>query len=176
MRRILYGPHLEPVSLLPPAIRPGLHCGRLRARVMLCFSNLLPPAIRPGLHCGDGGRVQPATHGAGFPRPSGRGSIAASWAAARTRSSRRFPRPSGRGSIAAPSVRSITWPRQFFPRPSGRGSIAAPTAPRRSTGHAATSPGHQAGAPLRRVAARQLGRRHDARLPPAIRPGLHCGT
>ena len=36
---------------LPPAIRPGLHCGDPvwnADRLM----RLLPPAIRPGLHCG----------------------------------------------------------------------------------------------------------------------------
>ena len=61
-----------------------------------------------------------------------------------------------------------------FPRPSGRGSIAAfpSAAPHRS--RARPSPGHQAGAPLRPGSACQLGL-SSLFLPPAIRPGLHCG-
>ena len=62
-----------------------------------------------------------------------------------------FPRPSGRGSIAARcDRRPDRHADPAFPRPSGRGSIAAV---------------------LTRSNALAAGR-----LPPAIRPGLHCGA
>ncbi len=140
-----------PTSPLPPAIRPGLHCGGAVAHRggLHC---LLPPAIRPGLHCGDGSRRHQALRYTAFPRPSGRGSIAAS------------PRPTGPGS----------------PPPPSPGHQAG--APLRQLGgvpndvdlHLA-SPGHQAGAPLRRWDPAGE-RRYRLRLPPAIRPGLHCGV
>ena len=125
------GAHTSPSSRglwseLPPAIRPGLHCGSMSA-VGFHVSPVLPPAIRPGLHCGDAEWGCLAASAVGFPRPSGRGSIAArrtTHSADSTAPS--FPRPSGRGSIAAP----------------GRGSPPSTT----------------------------------SRLPPAIRPGLHCGV
>ncbi len=110
----------------------------------------LPPAIRPGLHCGDAGSQgwQRALYG--------------------------FPRPSGRGSIAARSRMAARWGAVPFPRPSGRGSIAAAGRRRHIMPAISTSPGHQAGAPLRRVSP-SLRRQRSLRLPPAIRPGLHCG-
>ena len=37
----------------------------------------LPPAIRPGLHCGSDEDIKRAEELRDFPRPSGRGSIAA---------------------------------------------------------------------------------------------------
>ncbi len=111
----------------------------------------LPPAIRPGLHCGDAGSQgwQRALYG--------------------------FPRPSGRGSIAARSRMAARWGAVPFPRPSGRGSIAAAGRRRHIMPAISTSPGHQAGAPLRRVSP-SLRRQRSLRLPPAIRPGLHCGA
>ena len=86
-----------------------------------------------------------------------------------------------------------------FPRPSGRGSIAAPCRRASTRTPSASSPGHQAGAPLRHqrlrrrptpapIFPRPSGRgsiaacarcgacRRGCRLPPAIRPGLHCGV
>ena len=41
----------EPV--LPPAIRPGLHCGGEFPLFEAAQCECLPPAIRPGPHCGD---------------------------------------------------------------------------------------------------------------------------
>ena len=110
-----------------------------------------------------------------FPRPSGRGSIAAVRGSHRVRPLGGFPRPSGRGSIAAarPAGRRAA-PRRF-PRPSGRGSIAAKCGVGGAESHVLASPGHQAGAPLRRQGA--APRDDEAGdLPPAIRPGLHCGV
>ena len=185
-------------ALLPPAIRPGLHCGDPAApwrwwvgspspghqagaplRPWVCCSSLLsvpsspghqagaplrplidsfddthesdlPPAIRPGLHCGNDRRQCRRHAGRDFPRPSGRGSIAASGTEPHGRAGRSFPRPSGRGSIAAAVLSTEHGPStSSFPRPSGRGSIAA---------QSSTVDAHVA-----------------ACLPPAIRPGLHCG-
>jgi len=122
--------------------------------VMACA---LPPAIRPGLHCGDGPPGTPATdhttspgHQAGAPLRLEVADLAGVVAVS-------FPRPSGRGSIAA--VRRgvlLISSAVTFPRPSGRGSIAAPRRTAR-TASTAASPGHQAGAPLRR---RRRGRLH----------------
>ena len=116
----------RPGPRLPPAIRPGLHCGSAAA-VVCAPRMLLPPAIRPGLHCGN------KEHGAG-----------------------------GRHVLSSPGHQAGAPLRQHltahlihqmstFPRPSGRGSIAALRA---STGTIRTR----------------------RRLPPAIRPGLHCGA
>ena len=137
---------------LPPAIRPGLHCGLLfwvslllgivsfprpSGRGSIAASSSpdspesgpeLPPAIRPGLHCG------PERH------------------AVRTRSDSPLPpaiRPGLHCGVTVPTLaRSL---RTIFPRPSGRGSIAAPTSRRPRSRRCRTSPGHQAGAPLRRL-------------------------
>ena len=135
----------------------------------------LPPAIRPGLHCGSAPSDKTGITLYGFPRPSGRGSIAALPGASAADSTAIFPRPSGRGSIAAGAAYYANRSVRGFPRPSGRGSIAAwPAAPWHPVASAA-SPGHQAGAPLRRGGAEFLGH-VETRLPPAIRPGLHCGA
>ena len=235
--------------VLPPAIRPGLHCGVLERLQSTRYSttspghqagaplrrpdrerrrrwrDLLPPAIRPGLHCGDWLRPAPPQCDQDFPRPSGRGSIAATPPAGRSTSSgpllppairpglhcgavrswRRgavlrdlppairpglhcgyernldiggklvdFPRPSGRGSIAASAAVRSSISACIFPRPSGRGSIAAHTAALPSTEAGRPSPGHQAGAPLRLAGLERLHVQGEP-LPPAIRPGLHCG-
>ena len=110
---------------LPPAIRPGLHCGGAARSFVDFVGGDLPPAIRPGLHCGAAANGEDSIYGG-------------------------FPRPSGRGSIAASST-SSAW--------------ASPQS---------SSPGHQAGAPLRPSTSRRCpATPHD--LPPAIRPGLHCG-
>ena len=110
----------------------------------------LPPAIRPGLHCG--GWFQGVKWG---------GAVV-------------FPRPSGRGSIAAAGAARMSWTYRIFPRPSGRGSIAAmvsctsPVATIRLP--PAIRPGLHCGAGL--LVREDIA----ARLPPAIRPGLHCGS
>ena len=159
---------------LPPAIRPGLHCGfpavvvvssgwpaspghqagaplrRREGRGPGVKRAGLPPAIRPGLHCGG------ASHG-GYP-----GALVASpghQAGAPLRLAHvvehvgegvDFPRPSGRGSIAASThIFQVSNGGAVFPRPSGRGSIAAVRAAWASRIFLASSPGHQAGAPLR---------------------------
>ena len=184
---------------LPPAIRPGLHCGvpavvvvssgwpaspghqagaplrRREGRGPGVKRAGLPPAIRPGLHCGG------ASHG-GYP-----GALVASpghQAGAPLRLAHvvehvgegvDFPRPSGRGSIAASThIFQVSNGGAVFPRPSGRDSIAAGYR-LGSTPPAVPSPGHQAGAPLRR---RRRGVHQPCRgasLPTAIKPGLHCG-
>ena len=159
---------------LPPAIRPGLHCGEKRGHGRRpARPPRLPPAIRPGLHCGG-----PVAHfdraKRYFPRPSGRGSIAATRPRRGAGGSGRLPpaiRPGlhcGRGcavrlSYPFPlppairpglhcgpsSIRSMTPMSLTFPRPSGRGSIAATTVDNVVATLDETSPGHQAGAPLR---------------------------
>ena len=140
--------HREPVQL-PPAIRPGLHCGkwhcgsgRLRRSASPGHQagaplrqgvgkrghpgrQRLPPAIRPGLHCG------------------------ASLIASASYSSRSFPRPSGRGSIAAGQAYTLR-------------QVGANLPP-------AIRPGLHCGP---RLGVEELTNEH---LPPAIRPGLHCG-
>ena len=138
------------IAGLPPAIRPGLHCGGGIKDALSAPFRASPghqagaPLRLGGVECGPFAAVV-------FPRPSGRGSIAATRRCRRPTCSACFPRPSGRGSIAARSG----WPACRVLRPA--------------------SPGHQAGAPLRlRVHLVRLGS-VDA-LPPAIRPGLHCGT
>ena len=84
-----------------PAIRPGLRCGVIPVLVRLAFCTSLPghqagaplrrrpragddqrrrspsPAIRPGLRCGDRGHDRAASDAWDPPRPSGRGSVAA---------------------------------------------------------------------------------------------------
>ncbi len=62
---------------LPPAIRPGLHCGSTDKTGAVTLSDELPPAIRPGLHCGVPVEIVVGPLTRDFPRPSGRGSIAA---------------------------------------------------------------------------------------------------
>ena len=135
---------------LPPAIRPGLHCGVLD-HVRCQIGHLASPGHQAGAPLRP--RHRPgARHLRAhfFPRPSGRGSIAALCdRGAVAPCCATFPRPSGRGSIAAPHRGTRAAALADFPRPSGRGSIAAPSwrFPPRST----------------------------RTLPPAIRPGLHCG-
>ena len=88
---------------------------------------LLPPAIRPGLHCGAAVRSFSVTLRLAFPRPSGRGSIAALIPMGRAWIDDRLPpaiRPGlhcGRLGLLAVFCRTPI----VFPRPSGRGSIAA---------------------------------------------------
>ena len=187
------------VPPLPPAIRPGLHCGRQDPDTFFSVSSTSPghqagAPLRRRRGCA--GR---SARSAAFPRPSGRGSIAAARGCRRRRAAARLPPAIRPGLHCGRATRSVSTPRMaaspghqagaplrrsmnsgllvgpgVFPRPSGRGSIAAPTAPCRSIATAVPSPGHQAGAPLR------LGFGHGRvppgwRLPPAIRPGLHCG-
>ena len=164
-----------PVLGLPPAIRPGLHCGLGGEVDRTVWAALPSPGHQAGaplrpLDCGGA-----APDAVVFPRPSGRGSIAAIEIRQEVPVNNAFPRPSGRGSIAAarPAGRRAA-PRRF-PRPSGRGSIAAKCGVGGAESHVLASPGHQAGAPLRRQGA--APRDDEAGdLPPAIRPGLHCGV
>ena len=115
----------------------------------------LPPAIRPGLHCGAGSLISHGSsaltspgHQAGAPLRRGSGR--------RDEGPRSvvFPRPSGRGSIAAGRRGSLCQWWTDFPRPSGRGSIAATATVQRWRSRWPPSPGHQAGAPLRPHSAR----------------------
>ncbi len=136
---------------LPPAIRPGLHCGMPSGSRSVGFSRAspghqagaplrhkspalietlesgLPPAIRPGLHCGAFARSPLVGAGTSFPRPSGRGSIAATTPPALCRTLARLP-PAIRPGLHCGDVTGTIWP-----------------------GKPRTSPGHQAGAPLRRL-------------------------
>ena len=137
---------------LPLAIRPGLHCGSFALVIELQLVRL-PPAIRPGLHCGyfpeltDNGTPPPSPgHQAGAPLRHD------AFEPTLQRRHHSIPRPSGRGSIAARIPRgSRRRSRCRFPRPSGRGSIAATRSTTPSYGAPPTSPGHQAGAPLRQI-------------------------
>ena len=182
---------------LPPPW-PGLHCG------VLCFGDhllpcQLPPAIRPGLHCGHvsyGGAVGCRS---AFPRTSGRGSIAATSSPSFMVMACALPpaiRPGlhcGAAALGGDAMTAGASPGHQagaplrrraarhtgdgphnFPRPSGRGSIAATSCRAPGPRRCAASPGHQAGAPLRRRLPALHGHRHS-HLPPAIRPGLHCG-
>ena len=156
-------------------IRDRLHCGPIVRERTARFRRHLPPAIRPGLHCGELERLSFDRWGSNFPRPSGRGSIAAT--------GRR--RSAATRCVLPPAIRPGL-------------HCGHPHTPRRKHDHD-TSPGHQAGAPLRRLAGvvhgcarhrsspghqagaplRHIGERHilnhGCGLPPAIRPGLHCG-
>ncbi len=51
MRQCLVDGGQQADHRLPPAIRPGLHCGVEQTDADTYDLNL-PPAIRPGLHCG----------------------------------------------------------------------------------------------------------------------------
>ena len=85
-----------------------------------------------------------------------------------------FPRPSGRGSIAAtgrPAHRRRTTQLPPAIRPGLHCGSRSRTLPGSSP---SASPGHQAGAPLRQVDER-VTLPVEPFLPPAIRPGLHCG-
>ena len=187
-------------SCLPPAIRPGLHCGRA------CWDSApTAPAASPGHQAGaplrrdrrgrDDHRDQRPSpgHQAGaplrrvfreagssegryFPRPSGRGSIAAS-------SSRspppQAPRPTSPGHQAGAPLRPHRVEHHIgvrldFPRPSGRGSIAASYSLALAIGRVDLPPAIRPGLHCGASAALKLGAMY-MRLPPAIRPGLHCG-
>ena len=110
----------------------------------------LPPAIRPGLHCGNGGAVVEAEQRRVFPRPSGRGSIAAvpsgwrGWGG----------RPASPGHQAGAPLRLGRWLLRCLCWCSSPGHQAGAPLRReldvRHTARRAASPGHQAGAPLRR--------------------------
>ena len=76
MRRVVAHLHALDLGELPPAIRPGLHCGAT-ANGQASITGGLPPAIRPGLHCGVLAIAEFNACASSFPRPSGRGSIAA---------------------------------------------------------------------------------------------------
>ena len=212
------------------ASSPGHQAGaplRPAVGVMSCGSAaLLPPAIRPGLHCGRGpvglgitGGCRPSPgHQAGaplrrslvvrlasgvwfFPRPSGRGSIAACWSGCSRPGTRRLPPAIRPGLHCGDQIVNGDDDGEIsFPRPSGRGSIAAIGCARPHHSATRTSPGHQAGAPLRRPGSRKVSNRSPGfprpsgrgsiaatppagrstssgpLLPPAIRPGLHCGA
>ena len=132
---------------LPPAIRPGLHCGKSRWNAIAAVARL-PPAIRPGLHCGHSivqdrfpGIPPSPGHQAGAPlRPLfGEAPLAHD-----------LPSP---GHQAGAPLRQLVLSEHNRLR-------------------LASSPGHQAGAPLRpAVGVMSCG--SAALLPPAIRPGLH---
>ena len=110
-----------------------------------------------------------------FPRPSGRGSIAATGRPAHRRRTTQLPPAIRPGLHCGDIVQGTRTPTlRGFPRPSGRGSIAASSTSSAWASPQSSSPGHQAGAPLRPSTSRRCpATPHD--LPPAIRPGLHCG-
>ena len=134
-------------ELLSTASRPWPHCGSVEAR-QLVPERVLSTASRPWPHCGMYGQVagrddpslstasRPWPHcghdapgglamSLSFPRPQGRGPIAAAGARAARRPVRPFPRPQGRGPIAAFRLVPTSYQAKPFPRPQGRGPIAA---------------------------------------------------
>ena len=247
MRRLGAADLVDRRQPLPPAIRPGLHCGYERNLDIGGKLVELPPAIRPGLHCGVM-RSEGAPHTVQtFPRPSGRGSIAAWPSRCPATSGRNLPPairpglhcgrvsagrlliccglpPAIRPGLHCGPARAENCCRVWYLPPAIRPGLHCGTLPGRATNaQTGTSPGHQAGAPLRHVARRVLcdlapsspghqagaplrpdpadllalphddfprpsGRGSIAALsstarccapwalPPAIRPGLHCGT
>ncbi len=164
-----------PSGALPPAIRPGLHCGGwtvggattcppsspghqagapLRPSATTSgrmARRRLPPAIRPGLHCGSTCTTSTPSQDGGLP-PAIRPGLHCGTGTPAVLETLRAPSP---GHQAGAPLRLSCHPKQF-------------------TG-ATASPGHQAGAPLRPGAVEPDQLLHDG-LPPAIRPGLHCGT
>ena len=144
---------------LPPPLRSAFPrpSGRGSIAALRLVSNSVKPCPpSPGHQAGAPLRHDGVGHAAGasaaFPRPSGRGSIAAGcYPVDALDGSAAFPRPSGRGSIAAVgrSARPHRPAYTRFPRPSGRGSIAATRRVARAATRMWSSPGHQAGAPLR---------------------------
>ena len=138
---------------LPPAIRPGLHCGGdwVLSQLAIGFAS---PGHQAGAPLRPPDGRSSSDEPEAFPRPSGRGSIAALAPRVVTTVPVSFPRPSGRGSIAAGRRGSLCQWWTDFPRPSGRGSIAATATVQRWRSRWPPSPGHQAGAPLRPHSAR----------------------
>ncbi len=114
-----------PSGALPPAIRPGLHCGIACADVSV-RDHIASPGHQAGAPLRRPQLVEPCDVGADFPRPS------------------------GRGSIAAPPVRSTATPGTYLP-PAIRPGLPCGDVPftTLTAGLADASPGHQAGAPLR---------------------------
>ena len=141
-----------PSGALPPAIRPGLHCGIACADVSV-RDHIASPGHQAGAPLRRPQLVEPCDVGADFPRPSGRGSIAAPPVRSTATPGTYLP-PAIRPGLhcgwldPAPLIEEA----RDFPRPSGRGSIAAPRLWRPERGPRQPSPGHQAGAPLRRDA------------------------
>ena len=173
MRHVAHRLLRDLAPYLPPAIRPGLHCGMsligfcvispltfprpsgrgsiaaMRNGVVSQRPPLLPPAIRPGLHCGKD-IIQATKAGAGaFPRPSGRGSIAASRAGRRAPTARALP-PAIRPGLHCGADQLDDYPTGHWSSPGHQAGapLRLVRAGHRTTA-GATSPGHQAGAPLR---------------------------
>ena len=142
--------HSQTQSRLPPAIRPGLHCGCGGHPGGPCDCDRLPPAIRPGLHCGTPGELRTVADLLASPGHQAGAPLRPS--GARNTSSSVIP-PSPGHQAGAPLRHRVG---KAFPVCS------------------ISSPGHQAGAPLR-LELRHREVAHRLRLPPAIRPGLHCG-
>ena len=218
------GAMLDRVHVLPPAIRPGLHCGLPQwtppwnrsspspghqagapLRQPGCLGTpadpvrYLPPAIRPGLHCGsfapDAWRRAATTspgHQAGAPLRRG---WPLRWARARCEASpghqagaplrpdeNRFiktvmdasPGHQAGAPLRPGAVRSGIQQAAYFPRPSGRGSIAAPPMRRRRSATPRLPPAIRPG--LHCGASQSGNTAAPTALPPAIRPGLHCGA
>ena len=144
-------PHVRdrPAQVLPPAIRPGLHCGPGVGIVApdSCVTSPGHQAGAPLRHRVDG---VPPSQWVHFPRPSGRGSIAASSSVNHHHRDSWLP-PAIRPGLHCGTLGNVTAPGEgeTFPRPSGRGSIAAWRVGRGPHGARRASPGHQAGAPLR---------------------------
>ena len=160
---------------LPPAIRPGLHCGVAVAGWPLEPDVSLPPAIRPGLHCGT--NIVAGNNAASYPSPGHQAGaplrlpVSACLDVLAPRSSP--------GHQAGAPLRLLPVPvTEVVGRASPGHQAGAPLRqPRCRMGDelgVAPSPGHQAGAPLR-LPRPHVRDRPAQVLPPAIRPGLHCG-
>ena len=137
-----------------------------------------------------------------YPRPKGRGSIAApspasppcsTWATIHGRKAVAplrqdhgqerstgdvvpYPRPKGRGSLRPPQDGNTLDDVRHYPRPKGRGSIAATAlCPGRARSGSAIH-GRKAVAPLRRSSPKPSAEPSPALLSTAERPWLHCGV
>ena len=164
------------LTRLPPAIRPGLHCGLPLAAVNLHSDEGLPPAIRPGLHCGVLLRVLLRGHGLSSPGHQAGAPLRHRLGRRGWRGELRLPPAIRPGLHCGGWAARAHHARYFhFPRPSGRGSIAAVPGIGQCGQLITLPPAIRPGLHCGRTGARP-GIMAAARLPPAIRPGLHCGT
>ena len=172
------GLEVRPAGSLSTAERPWLHCGTEIDSHLDAAVVGLSTAERPWLHCRRGLRLhlRPGPRRLRYPRPKGRGSIAAPCSS--DRCSRRPP-IHGRKAVA-PLRRDgrdvhVRRDRPSYPRPKGRGSIAAPSWV--SLPPPAWQPLSTAERPWLHCGLHEddKGFLYLVRLSTAERPWLHCG-